>query len=1165
MSRFNLRDIRDIRPMGLIGAALALALVTSACNDDKPFARAYRATSPDQLIGGDVAMARVGDFIIENDKIRVAVLDKDSSPAPGVFGGTLVDADLQRPEAANRNGVGRDQLAEVIPVVNLLWPRPDEGDVTIINDGSDGNAAIVRVTGEAGVFLEALSILRGELLALLFPGVRFDFRIETDYILEPGKPWVKIRSTAYRTDADAPNPVGEALPMPSIDATIPIFQAILGSEDLGLKPGIMAGDFLFFGARNDIFAPGLGFDEEKAIFDALFAGQDTFTNPLTYDYMAAAGGVVSYGYFNLGTGGGDPQVLVPIITSSSTGFVTAAKNCLVAADDDDTCDRFAAFTWERYLVVGSGDIASVGDAIYEAREVPTGKVRGVVVGGQGEVVPNAHVFVMTDPDPTAALTDVYALADANVVASGAPGLVTMIDADVGLDPIEDGDFAASLPAGNYVVFAQNEHRSSTGPLQRITITPGETVVVNPVVPPPARVRVRVVDQGNQLVDAKVAFIPIVDGKRVEGDGLRRPWMGEGRLGNGVRHFTAHIADEVVTELEAGTYDVVASRGPEWSIGESRITVTSGRETVVSLALRHEVDTAGWISGDFHLHAEASFDSGMVFEERVRRILIEGLDVAIATDHDVITDYAPAVRNLGAQDRLTTGIGVELSTLELGHFVAFPLRYDQTQIPDHGAPDWTCLNGPQIMSLLNDTIVDPKGGVRIMAHPRDGFIGHISQIGLDQLGEARELSLLEAENVLLARTTCDIDAMEVFNSKRFDLVRTPTNREVILYNRCYARIDAAADTAALDLACPELSPEGPLATCRANERLADCKQHHRRRLAFLSARDILTRTPDEQVAIWNHTPTATDEDACDPGEFPDAIPDAIATLPCVHHPGTYDDWMRWLEGGLEIAITGASDSHGSEREPGAPRTFVKVDAEPGAIDVGEAARAIKDGKAVASHGPFIDAKVNGRGPGSLTAVSGGTFELALRVETASWFGVDRIEIYVAGRLEEVIELDHGPTPIVDYNGVIELPTPADDSFVSVVALGTREENLMGPVIFDVFFGELQLPRVASLAFSAIPAFSLIFTPTPTIPDFFPVFPMAITNAIRLDVNGDGEWDPPNPRPSFCERTCDPSGANTCEGANEICLPSGFCGLSIPGTCETGPPGTGIRHSPLSSCH
>jgi hypothetical protein len=510
-----------------------------------------------------------------------------------------------------------------------------------------------------------------------------------------------------------------------------------------------------------------------------------------------------------------------------------------------------------------------------------------------------------------------------------------------------------------------------------------------------------------------------------------------------------------------------------------------------------------------------------------------------------------------QDRLKTAVGVELSTLELGHFIAFPLKYDELDIPTRGAPDWTCLDGPRIMSDLKDFIDDPRDGVRIMAHPRDGFIGHISQIGLDATAGSRELSLLEENNVLLSRTSCDFDAMELFNGKRFDLIRSPTNREVILYNRCMGRIDAATDIAGLNAACPELSEGGPLATCRTEDLFAECKQRFRRRLAFLVGRDILIRTPEEQFAIWQHSPAADDDTRCDPANFDGEIPSEISDLPCIHWIGTYDDWMRWLDQGLNIALTGASDSHANEREPGYPRTFVKSDAgSPAAIDPGGVARNIVDHQALPSYGPLVDIAVGGRGPGGAATVAGETFELQLRVQTASWFGVDRIEIYVSGLLERVIELpaEHGPGPIVDFDGVVTLPVPERDGFVSVIAMGTRETNLMGPVVTDVPFGELQLPRVASLAFASIPAFALVFSPTPPIPDFFPVFPLAATNAVLIDVDGDGRWQPPGPLPLFCERRCDgPDGDANCEDG-EVCLPDGVCGLPIEGTCITGPPGT-----------
>lgn len=1139
----------------IVVAASCLSLALAACGSETaPFARAYRATTADQLIGGDVAMARLGDFIMENDRIRVAILGDESSPAPGVFGGTLVDADLQRPEDRFRNGSGADQLAEVIPVANLLWPRPGVGDVEIIADGSDGQAAIVRVTGDAGVFLEALSILRGDLVALLFPGVRFDLKIQTDYILEPGRAYVRMVSTAYQSrDGGPPTDV---LPLPSVSGPIAIFPTILGQQDV-TQPGMMAGDFLFFGARNDIFAPGIGFDEEKPIFDALFEGRDTFTYPLSFDFMAAAGGDVSYGYFNVKTDANDPdpKVLVPIITSSSTGFVTAAKNCAVASDDDNVCDRFEAWSWERYLVVGAGDVASVADIVHETRGVTTGTLRGVVMGQNGNPLPNARVFVMRDPGPATPLV-IEAIVKANIRDTGSVGLVNAIDADVGRDMIEDGDFRATMPPGDYIVFAQNEARSSTSAPFRIRIEAERATVIAPIVPLPARVRVRVNGPGGVGADAKLTLVALDgDGKPYDGDGLRRPWLGEARLNNGIRLMEALIGGEHLLEVEPGRYELHASRGPTWSKATQNLDLKSGMDEVVTMQIRPEVDTAGWISGDFHLHAEASFDSGMTFAERIRRVLIEGIDLAVSTDHDVIADYAPTVHALGLQERIQTAVGVELSTLELGHFIAFPLKYNELDIPTRGAPDWTCLDGPRIMSDLKDFIDDPRGGVRIMAHPRDGFIGHISQIGLDATAENRALSLLEENNVLLSRTSCDFDAMEVFNGKRFDLIRSPTNREVILYNRCMGRIDASIDIDGLNAACPELSEGGPLTTCRSDDLFADCKQRFRRRLAYIVGRDILIRTPAEQFAIWQHIPSDADDDRCNPAEHTGEIDEAIAELPCKHWIGTYDDWMRWLDQGLNITLTGASDSHANEREPGAPRTFVRSEATmPVAIDPGAVARNVVDGKAFPTYGPFIDLTVGGRGQGETATISGETFELKLRVQTASWFGVDRIEVYVSGLLEHVVTLTHGPEVIVDFDDVITLPTPERDGFVSVIAIGTREDNLMGPVITDVPFGELQLPRVAALAFASIPAFSLVFSPTPPIPDFFPVFPLAASNAILLDTDGDGRWAPPGPLPLFCERTCaTPGSAEGCE-SGETCLPDGVCGLPIEGTCITGPPGT-----------
>ena len=1329
-----------MRVRALIAAATAASALL-ACNSQETLLRAYQATSPHELIGGDVAMARVGDFILENDRIRIAILGVEASAGPGVFGGTLVDADIQRAHDSRFSaGNGDDQLAELFPFANLLAPRPEAMDVTIVDDGSSGERAVIRVSAEGEYFLSALSVL--DQLTAFFPDAAFSLNLQTDYILEPGKNYVKMVTTATRTD---PYPYAEqtfhnnncpsfdcdlacpngfkfdydgeklgcqvcecahdgVLPMVNFLDTAAIFGTTLGDftrvgdpDAPGAKPGIVGGDFVFFGGQNDLFAPGMGFDEDTQVFDALFQDRDTFTEPFPFDYMVAAGGDVSYGYFSANAPGEpDPKVLVPIITSSTTAFVTAGRACDSGAEDDDTCDKFVRFSWERYLVVGHGDVASVSDVIYEVRGTPVGRISGAVL--QSAITParNGKVFVLRDPDPTRTWSSIHEVVEANRKLDGTPGVLNAIDADVGRDRLEDGAFGASLPPGTYLFVATNESQTLTSAVDRLTIEVGKTTNYVPVLPAPGSVRYRVTDNAGALTPAKLSFVNVLeDGSLAERDGLRKPYLGEGRYGNGVRHRVRTLSGEGVAEIEPGTYEVVVSRGPEYSIDRVRVTVGGGSEAVIAAQIRREVDTSSWIAADTHLHAEPSFDSGMKLERRVTHAVVEGVELAVATDHDIVTDYSPAVIALDVQDLIKTAVGVEVSTLELGHITAFPLKYDGLDIPDHSAPDWHCRMGGEINAEV-DTHFDGDG-VRIMAHPRDGFIGYISQLGVHPYETGRSLSLFESGNVLFREATCDFHAMEVFNSKRFDLIRTPTNREVILYNRCYDALGAATSVAELDVACPYLNDGSPLATCAEGTRHFECQMRHRRVLAYQMMAEMLTRTPEEQKQLWERAVFAkgdsSEERACDPTRHnkelegdADNVPDDIADRPCIEHPGTADDHMRWLDYGMMIPVTAASDSHGELREPGTPRTLVKSEAQdPRGISPSGIARNIRQGKALATFGPVIDATIGGVGSGDIASVAPGQpFTLDLRVQTASWYGVDRIEIYVSGLLQKVIALDHGPTPIVDFEGPVTLTAPkadcgsccaasavpgcwdldvmkcvceldgfascctdtwdakcvaavedercgncpkcgdktcdvgettascgedctnecgdgscgdketcktcpadcgnccgneecdADetpetcdfdckmcpgqgDGFVTVIAVGTRRENLLDPVALDIPFGELQIPRVAQLAFSAIPGIADLVPKAIPIPDFGPTFPIAMTNPILLDLDGDGDWSRPG-QPQFCPRACTPIADDAEQKKDEDrqcplgqkCLDSGMCGLDVPGQCTTGPP-------------
>src|SRR5262249_21114319 len=159
---------------------------------------------------------------------------------------------------------------------------------------------------------------------------------------------------------------------------------------------------------------------------------------------------------------------------------------------------------------------------------------------------------------------------------------------------------------------------------------------------------------------------------------------------------------------------------------------------------------------------------------------------------------------------------------------------------------------------------------------------------------------------------------------------------------------------------------------------------------------LHRTPDEQSAIWGSTLSVSDsEDLCNPtilGNQP--VPKANADLPCEYHLGQVDDYFRYLERGFVKTMIASSDSHDLHIEPASPRSwFAAKAASPLSLDLDAAVASFKSGNAVASYGPFVRASIGGKTFGEVApAPAGGKVDLDLHVETASWFGVDRIEIY-----------------------------------------------------------------------------------------------------------------------------------------------------------------------------
>ncbi len=141
------------------------------------------------------------------------------------------------------------------------------------------------------------------------------------------------------------------------------------------------------------------------------------------------------------------------------------------------------------------------------------------------------------------------------------------------------------------------------------------------------------------------------------------------------------ADPAYAVLPPGNYRVYATRGPEYSLEKADLTVQSGNDSILEIALPSlAVETPGFISADFHVHSGPSFDTVMPRAKRVATYLAEGAEVLVATEHETVFDFQSTIDRMQVADRLATIAGTEITgevgsyrtPYTLGHANAFPV-------------------------------------------------------------------------------------------------------------------------------------------------------------------------------------------------------------------------------------------------------------------------------------------------------------------------------------------------------------------------------------------------------------------------------------------------------------------------------------------------------------
>jgi len=618
------------------------------------FARAEVIAQPASLIGGALSRGRLGDLRIFNEKIQVVIQQPGRALfGIGVYGGNIVDADRY-----HADGIERDNFEEWSPGINIE-NTANYTSVVVLNDGTDGNPAVIRATGPDDLldFVNGSSVVAG--FGFTFPPSADDrdlpIDVQTDYTLAPGAEYVKV------------------------DTTI---------TNLGGTPlDIFFADYLNGSGQVELFQPTFGFGEPLVTTrDGVGAYVPCTANGTCdpQDFVAYSGedgaAGVSYGYihgFNASTSFTTSGVTVPLLGQEAvTALLGAALPNFSMTASGNAGD---AVTITRYFAVGDGSVASIAEIRNQILGVTTGTIGGTITDSGGGV------------------------ADADVAITG-----TVFGGFLGgpnrnivnhTRTKADGTYSLTLAPGNYTIQANKGGRLAANPGPTpVTVAASSTLTQNFTVTDASAIRVHVTDENSNPIAAKVqlvGFDPSPDPRNFmnifgliqNNTGMFGEEFEDGMV-QGIANvtFADKNGDTGDFAIEPGTYQLAVSHGGRYSAFLQNVTITAGTTTTVNAQIAKVVPTPGFIIGDFHVHGINSPDSEVTMTERVATQVAEGTDFFTPSEHDIRVDYRPTVEAMGVQNLIATAISAEITTFDYGHFNSWPVTVDPTKV-NGGSVDW----------------------------------------------------------------------------------------------------------------------------------------------------------------------------------------------------------------------------------------------------------------------------------------------------------------------------------------------------------------------------------------------------------------------------------------------------------------------------------------------
>lgn len=594
-----------------------------------------------ELIGGPQAFGQVErGFRCHNARIRFFIQDASRPVGNSVEGGNLIDIDRVRPDELVD---GNDTFREHVSGLGAMESRVEK--IEVVNDGTNGQPGIIRVTGTP----VPLSLApQANFLSQNLQG-----RLVTEYRLA--------------ADSD----------VIEIDTTFSNFGDTLF--------GGLGVDFLAIGAATPIVTPEAGFGEIE-----LFSSADFL--------VGARGDGVNVGFVCDGK-----RMTIPVISGGVT---------VPICEDDLTIGAEGGF--RRFLIVGDGSIDSVARQAWGILGTALGDVSGRVEGAVPGTVVSALAGALDDADS-------HLVSEATVAA--------------------DGRYTLGLPAGDYTLVAhvpglQGQRATRSAPIA-VTVVADEGISSDISADLALGATGRIVvttDFGDGLTHAaKLTLVARDDG--VRGSAVLGDFVGGGGL---VRYEVARDGRFDV-EVPPGAYRAYVSRGFEWSRFEQDIEVAANGSVELAASIAHVLDTTGFVGGEFHQHTLGSIDAEVPVPLKVLENAAEGVEVAVSTDHDTVTDFRPHVEALGLTGQLVAFAGNEVSYQAIGHFNAFPWAIDDADpFAGNGSSIWWEKTLPELFRDIRAAANDDSGEDVLIQlnHPRSGLTGVLAAMAFNPADGAR---------------------------------------------------------------------------------------------------------------------------------------------------------------------------------------------------------------------------------------------------------------------------------------------------------------------------------------------------------------------------------------------------------------------------------------------